>query len=817
MPHRLFAILRLFALLLAFAVCAPAGAFAQNVAPPAPAAAPAPRQKPEPGALIDQAKGQLDQVIAALRRDSLDDAGLQGLRAQLDPASAAVQSAIDQLTPILDASKARLDQLGPKPDEKAPPESSNVTADRAEQQQHYNDADEALKRARLLALQIEQTGTTIVSRRRAMFVSSLFHHSYSIVSPTLWRGVAGEVAGNARALQFVSSDFVSSTLARLEGWRLPALLALIALVALLNVPLYHLVQRILSRAPTTTEPSRLAKALAACWVAIVVSIAPIVTIAVLFVLSDAFDLNVSRLLPLKRSLVEAVARIALTAGLARGLLAPSRPNWRLIEISTPAAERLTRLAITLAVVVSIAKIVDALNEIIGASLPVTAATQGVGAFLFAALVAAAIYGLGEEEDDDEDCLGPRVATGPRWIGALRLATWISLSSIAGAALLGFIPFAAFLVDQFVWIAGVTASLCILIPLLTQAIEAWFQPTTRLGRTLVMSLGVQRDSLAQFGILLSGLIQLLLLGLGALLIAAPWGVQSDDLASGVRNAFFGFKVGDVTVSLWSIIAALLLFGVVATATRGVQGWFDRRLMPATSLDVGLRNSIRTSIGYVGFIMAAALALAHVGLGLDKIAIVAGALSVGIGFGLQSIFNNFVSGIIVLWERSVRVGDLVIVGDDQGFVRKINVRATEIETFDRATMIVPNSNLITGVVKNWVRNDRVSRIKIALTLNTGVDPEQVRTIMTGAAKDHESVAKIPAPATLFVAIDPAGLKFELVCFVDDVEIGGRVKSDLHYEIFKQFRDVGISIGSPSSVQVSLQGPAADAISAAMRGAP
>ena len=157
----------------------------------------------------------------------------------------------------------------------------------------------------------------------------------------------------------------------------------------------------------------------------------------------------------------------------------------------------------------------------------------------------------------------------------------------------------------------------------------------------------------------------------------------------------------------------------------------------------------------------------------------------------------------------------MGDEQGYVRKINVRATEIETFDRATMIVPNSNLITGVVKNWVRNDRVARIKIPVTLNVGVDPENVREIMTGAAKDNEKVARIPAPTTLFVSMEPSGLKFELVCFVDDVESSGRAKSELHYAIFAAFKAAGVPIfGSPIVHQVALQGEVADALTHTIR---
>ena len=110
--------------------------------------------------------------------------------------------------------------------------------------------------------------------------------------------------------------------------------------------------------------------------------------------------------------------------------------------------------------------------------------------------------------------------------------------------------------------------------------------------------------------------------------------------------------------------------------------------------------------------ASIAFTYLGLSLERLTIVAGALSVGIGFGLQSIVNNFISGLILLWERPIRVGDLVVVGDGEGYVRRINVRSTEIQTFDRSTLIVPNSNLISGIVRNRVRNDRVGRVLVSV---------------------------------------------------------------------------------------------------------
>ena len=166
------------------------------------------------------------------------------------------------------------------------------------------------------------------------------------------------------------------------------------------------------------------------------------------------------------------------------------------------------------------------------------------------------------------------------------------------------------------------------------------------------------------------------------------------------------------------------------------------------------------------------------------------------------NNFVSGLILLWERTIKVGDWVVIGEDQGYVRRINVRATEIETFDRATMIVPNGNMVTSVVKNWVRTDRVGRIKVPLSVVWGTDPEKLREVLLVVAKSHEEVVGIPAPAVMFTALGANALHFELVCFVEDVERAVRVKSDLHFAIFKHFADAGLQIcATPQAVSLEI----------------
>jgi small-conductance mechanosensitive channel len=241
-----------------------------------------------------------------------------------------------------------------------------------------------------------------------------------------------------------------------------------------------------------------------------------------------------------------------------------------------------------------------------------------------------------------------------------------------------------------------------------------------------------------------------------------------------------------------------------ATRVIQRWLELKYLPATQLDAGLRNSIKTGFGYLGFGLAGVLAFSQLGVSFDRLTIVAGALSVGIGFGLQSVVNNFVSGLILLWERPIKVGDWVVVGSEQGYVRRINVRSTEIETFDRASVIVPNSNLISGVVKNWVHHNRTGRISVQVTVAFMTEPEKVEAILIDCARRHKDVLKEPKPSVFFNKFSDTSLEFEMRCFIGDVELSQRVKSELHFAIFMRLKADGIYIAAPvpkSEVKVNL----------------
>lgn len=747
---------------------------------------------------LEQTRAALDQIESTLSKPDLPDSLLQSIRQQIDPISATIQSVIAEASPRVDAIKTRLDQLGPKPGEKDAPESAAVTAERADQEKALAVAQELIKRARLSAVQAEQAAATIASRRRGMFTRALFERNVSPLQPSLWIAVAYEMPRQATALWSMLTEWGERAARILPGWRLHAFVAYVVAVFLLYWPLSRVARRVIWRDPEQQAPTRLRKALAALWVAVVVALLPIASTLAIVAASDIFGLTTQRIAPVLAALVEGVTAVSVTLGLARGLLATRRPTWRPIDVSTPVAQALYRMAIAVAAVFALTKVLEAINEAVVASLPFSVATRGLGALAVVAVMATSLWGVGKD-GDDEECLGPPIAPRNEIGGALRFLAWLAIVFILGSAAIGYVALASFTVAQLVWVAGLGVTAFLLSVLIDEGAAAGFKPNAPIGRALMTSVGVRRDALERWGILTAGILRVALFLVVALLAMAPWGLQSDDLIGNLRAAFFGFKVGDVTISLSTIVSGIAIFGVVYAATRSIQRWLEQKYLPQTQLDAGLRNSIDTVVGYLGFLLAVALALAHVGLSFEKLAIVAGALSVGIGFGLQSIVSNFVSGLILLWERAVRVGDWIVVGDQQGYVRRINVRSTEIETFDRSTVIVPNSNLVSGVVKNWVRTDRVGRLKIPVAVEHSADPEQVRELLIAAAKGHELVMKFPAPSVMFVGMEASGLNFELLCFVQDIETGTRVKSDLNFDIFRRLKaaTIAIATGAPPTV--------------------
>ena len=260
---------------------------------------------------------------------------------------------------------------------------------------------------------------------------------------------------------------------------------------------------------------------------------------------------------------------------------------------------------------------------------------------------------------------------------------------------------------------------------------------------------------------------------------------------------GFTVGSLKVIPARIVLALVTLGVSVALSVWFQGQMRKHWVRKMPMERGARESMVTMIGYLGITIAVLITLGVAGIDFANLAIIAGALSLGIGFGLQNIVNNFVSGLILLFERPVKTGDWIVVGNTEGYVKRIRIRATQIQTFDRADVIVPNSELISGQVTNWMLHDPRGRARIPIGVAYGSDTQQVKDVLLQVANEHPDVitnGSAPEPKVIFRQFGDSSLDFELRCHIENVDNRINVISDLNFAIDAAFRKHGIEIPFP-----------------------
>lgn len=747
-----------------------------------------PVQFPEEQSKIDSWKATLDRTEAALHVRYITDAKLGELR---DPAAEARTGALDLIaavTPRLDAAAKRAAQLTPDPKSSAA-QSDAVKLERAKLLAEIAARQNIIQQAQLIEVRAQQTLDTVSARRRAIFANSVLHRADSLINPSFWITVVANVpAGSERLVNlFAEWGSVLSTQPLRAATGLS--IVVVVLIGFLLSPGRRWQAHWTTRDAGIENPAPLRKANSAAAIMLVNLAIPGVTLLVLYQALIALGILPENIAPIVRALFIGVTFAFFLVGLTTAVLAPGRPSWRLIPLENATAEGVMPLAVAMGFIVAAGIVLDATNRAINAPVELSVASQGVVAIARALLFMLALRLLvraDAENDDTEAAAGKRSA----WRLLIPVGWAMAIAALLGP-LTGYVAFGRFASGEMLVVVLVLMGFVLLSQLADAFISASFAFNGRIGRLLRQTVGFRMGAVRQIAVLLSGIVHLALIALAAFLVLATWGINSGDVFGSMSSAFFAVKFGNVTISPSAIFGALIVLIVGMMATRVLQSWFDSRFLPETNLDLGIRSSIRTGIGYVGVIVAAIIAFSYAGLSLQNVALVAGALSVGIGFGLQSIVNNFVSGLILLVERPIKVGDRIEVGSRMGVVQRINVRATEILTYDNVSVIVPNADLISGQVVNWMHGNSSARLSVSVGTAYDADPDKVIAILLDIATSHARVLKSPAPFAILNNFGADALEFAVYFYVGNIGLDAGVANEVRLEILKRFRVEGIEI--------------------------
>lgn len=742
---------------------------------------------------LKQAERELKRLMDHVEGAREDDTRLAELKVQVDELSKQIIAASVATRPRLDEIKARLDELGEPPGEGQPPEAAVIAEERRRLLAERGAINALTGRAENLSIESKKLANGITATRRALFSNTLLKHtdvsaamlSEAITatvdeSKALWRSISSWLtfAWNYKRVPFLSAI----------GLSLCA--ALIFLVGS-----YRLFSPFLLRheEEEEEEPTYFRQLSLAFWSTLIPTMALTAFGTSSYFFLSTFNVLRPDIAPIIAVTLGMIVALSFVTKLSNAVLSPKRSNWRLVRVSDRGARRLMAPIFAMALVNGLDYLLGSIGEALGSPVVMTVARSFLASIIIG-LILMSLAWIRPTLRPDE----PFDAPGRPWPRAISLSLLLMGGALIAIALSGYVGLARFIATQIIITGAILVMVYIGVLTGRSVSKQGAFAETIAGRYLERRFNLEQVALDQIGLAAGLGIYALVLVFFIPLILLQWGFQIADIEAWAYRLVTEIRIGTITISLVGILAGVFFFAFGFVATRWAQRWIDGNIMARSRVDAGVRNSIRTGIGYIGLGVAGLIGLSAAGIDLSSLALVAGALSLGVGFGLQNIVSNFVSGLILLVERPFKVGDWIVSGTTEGFVRRISVRATEIETFQHQSIMMPNSLLINASVGNWTHRNKLGRSEIAVTVTYASDPRRVIQVLDEIAAAHPKVLKNPAPNVSFTAFGDERMNFELRIYVADVLTAGGVRNDLRVAIYERFRDEGIGAPFPMKIE-------------------
>ncbi|AOI60825.1 DUF3772 domain-containing protein [Burkholderia diffusa] len=798
----LFALLQIAAIATASAFPAAAsapGASAVGVTVPTISLSDAVAQLKQMQGQQDRIKQQTSNATNSKELDELGDA-TQELSADVDK----LQS---QLAPQRTQVQAQLDVLGPPPAPGASPETPAVEQQRATLNARKAQIDAALKQAADQKANLANLNDQFSKLHRGLLKNQLAFRSGSIFGAQFWMPLFHLSPDDVQRLD----DFNDELRDMLRSSWIPGQRALTTLLMIAALAVWLGGRRIVERGLAwfclnRLPPTRLRRSALALATAFSTLLATAVAVQILYLALARHAELTSSMTDLWDQFAKLAVTCALIAGLGRALLCTKHPSWRLPALADPVALAMKPFPGVLAALLLMSGTLESINRIVDTSLSVTLFGRGIVSLVVALTVGASILRANRvrsalaasgEAPEDRSTLAGLIHAG------VTLAIVVSLCAL----LIGYITVARFITYELVWFEIVLCSVYIMTQLTRDASESLFSANLSTGKQIKHLFALDDRHLDQAHTVVSGLgTSLLMLVAAIALLTGGFGTTPSDLLDSAVAMIGGQRLQSLNIMPDRIMNAVIGFAIGFYLLRSVRRWLDSEFMPALGMDAGMRVSLITLFTNVGYVLLVLMTLGLLGVRWSNLAWIVSALSVGIGFGLQEIVKNFVSGLILLTERPVKVGDMVSIAGVEGDIRRINVRATEIQLSDRSTVIVPNSQLISQNVRNVTMGNSTQGVAtLMLTFPLNTDPEQVRDLLLDAYREHPAILDKPAPSVTFSQLAPDGITLSVTGYVASPRIASSTKSDLLFEILKRLRAAQITLSSPQMLVVQNMPPA------------